>query len=116
MVAIWVVLALGYAPAEADVCERGAVDVLAAEAWYRERPEPEASFSGVLRFNPPRVTRGERYHAFHCGEHPVYAGGPETAERMKPWTGQRVRIRGKLVGTEIWPGTIACATEPDAEF
>lgn len=86
------------------------------ESWYADRPEPEQSFSGVLRAVPARSTPGGRdrlpYRLLVGGDAlPVY--GPAVEDRLAGLVDQRVELIGKIVdlsaeghGPELWVGAV----------
>ena len=90
-------------------------DVYGAMEWYRERPEPEQQFQGVLQTRETPVGpagRGAlRYELMTSAESlAVYA--PGDGRELKPYVGRQVVVRAKLIdlssegfGPELW---IAC--------
>lgn len=97
--------------------------IYADEAWYRERPEPEETWQGILRRRPAVEGPGGRpglTFALHStdNELPVYAAGAD--ERLAPHVGTPVVVSGKLVdlrgegfGRELWIGTIRPQQRPE---
>lgn len=92
--------------------------LLAAEPWYLANAQPERMFEGTLIENPaPRekhyFRRTNRYLLKGAGETwEVYT--PSRDETLAPFAGNRVRLIGKLVETdvegikrrEIWPARL----------
>ena len=111
-----VVLGLG-----ASVCSTGAPEanawriVSADQAWYRERPEAEREWRGVLRprklLEGPNARSALRYDlVMNDGAIPVYA----PTDALDAFVNDPVVIRGKQIdlrdadgGLELWPGAIA---------
>jgi len=93
--------------------------VFGQEPWYRSRSEPEGTWDGTLRrgevVDGPNARTALRYSLItNSGPIPVYA--PQSMDRLEPFIGRAVLIRGKLIdlssegfGTELWPGSIARA-------
>lgn len=90
--------------------------VFAGQVWYRDRPEPEQVWMGVLQpreVAPGPNTRDALSFALVTaeGELPVYAAG--VAEVLGRYAGQPVRITGRWVdlsaegfGPELWIGSL----------
>jgi hypothetical protein len=100
--------------------------LLAAEKSYQQRPEPERVFEGVLERNPSdgRIGAAPRYNAFRLtwidgagnrGGREVYL--PDKAHLIAGRLGQRLRLVGKAVDTEVggktyqelWPARLELA-------
>lgn len=110
----------------ASVCSTGAPEskewrvVYADQAWYRERPEAEREWRGVLR--PRKVIEGPmarsalRYDLVTNDDAiPVYA----PTDAVDAFANEPVAIRGKQIDLsnadgelELWPGTITRGTRP----
>jgi hypothetical protein len=107
------------------------VSLLADEKSYQQRPEPERVFEGVLERNPSegRIGARPRYNAFrltwvdsagHAGGREVYL--PEKAHLIAGRLGQRLRLVGKAVDTEVagktylelWPARLELPGTPAA--
>jgi hypothetical protein len=109
-------LSSGFYPEDCQNRQKAVVTKINADAdWYRSRREPEQSWHGVLRKHdapPGPDTRAETYVLIARKNHlPIYA--PNIDEQLKPFVGQRVVIRGKLIdlgsegfGKELWIGSI----------
>lgn len=94
-----------------------AVEIYAGRDWYLDRPEPEEDFRGVLETRPPPggpAARALLTHVLVGGEErlPLYVV-PEAAERVEPFVGREVVVRGKRVdlsaeghGIELWAGSV----------
>jgi hypothetical protein len=92
-------------------------DVYAQADWYRERPEREAEWRGVLRRRDVPVgpaTRSALAFVFVAEgrEVDVYAASAERS--LEPFVDRRVVARGKIVdlsgegyGMELWLASIA---------
>ena len=84
--------------------------VFRGSAFYDEKTETEREFEGTLVKKCPEPTPNGRDHCYFLEGTPVYSGGNETAKRLEPFIGKRVKISGKLLdlgfGLEIWPGAI----------
>lgn len=99
-------------------------DIFAAEDWYRERPEPEAEWRGVLRERRPVIGPANRTALFYAlvttdEELAVYAAG--SPQKFTPYLDQPVVVRGKRVdlgaegfGPELWAASIRPDTAADA--
>jgi len=92
-------------------------ELFAKESWYKDRPEKEQDFAGVLkrvqrkgdfgfaRFNPFRLEMKEGSREVHVG------GQPDV---LLPYVGQRLKLIGKAVDMEvegnqhheIWPARL----------
>ena len=101
-----------------------AIEIYANESWYRERPEVEREWTGVLRKRPlqegPNSRTALRF-TLHVRDRslPVYAAG--AMEKLEPFTGKRATVRAKLVslraegyGDELWIATIREAPTSNA--
>lgn len=99
--------------------ERPEVRIYEDEAFYRQRDEPEESFTGRIERKDVVQGPGTRRHAYRLvtgdTEIPIYATSTAD-ERLRPLIGHHVRTRGKLIdlrgegfGVELWIGTIAPA-------
>jgi hypothetical protein len=103
--------------------------LLAADKSYQQRPEPERVFEGVLERNPSagRLGAAPRYNAFrltwtdgagHPGGRELYL--PDKAHLLAARLGQRLRLVGKAVDTEVdgktyqelWPARLESAGTP----
>ncbi len=91
----------------ADTC--AAVAVLANDAAYRARPEPEQEFTGLVRYLEGTGGPGGRYLPYRLDDVPLYVP-PGMNAYVKPFVGQSVLVVGKSVnvgfGGEVWPGTV----------
>ena len=99
-----------------------AVEIFAAQEWYRARPEPEEEWEGVLEKLDPAIGPAGRTtltFALRTGERklPIYAAGVQ--DRLAPYAGRSVLVKGKLVdlsseglGKELWVATIRPAAGP----
>jgi hypothetical protein len=94
-------------------------EIFAQADWYRERPEPEREWRGVLqeRDQPvgPATRMGLRYTLVtEEGQIPVYAASVEG--QLAAYVGQQVLVRGKLIdlsgGEELWIATIQRTESP----
>jgi hypothetical protein len=95
-------------------------DIYGSTSWYRERPEPEELFEGLLIEAPPATGPGERRAlgfvlATFGGRYPVYSAGRE--EKLTRLAGWRLGVRAKRVdlleegfGEELWIGTVEDAS------
>jgi hypothetical protein len=93
-----------------------AVEIFAAQEWYRARPEREEEWEGVLEKLDPTIGPAGRTtltFALRTGERrlPIYAAGVQ--DRLAPYVGRSVLVTGKLVdlsseglGKELWVATI----------
>jgi hypothetical protein len=92
-------------------------ELFAKESWYKDRPEKEQEFAGVLkrvqrkgdfgfaRFNPFRLEMKDSAREVHVGDH---------KEVLLPYVGQRLKLIGKAVDMEvegnqhheIWPARL----------
>jgi hypothetical protein len=91
-------------------------DVYGAMDWYRERPEPEQLFRGVLRTREapvgPAGRAALRYElTTNAGSLAVYAPGDGSG--LKSYVGRQVVVRAKLIdlsgegfGPELWIASI----------
>ena len=97
------------------------IEIHSHEDWYRNRPEPEKSWLGVLRTREAAVGPQSRaslsylLEAKNC-QLPVYAAG--AVELLTPFVDKSVLVYGKLVDLtgegftqEIWIGTIEAVAE-----
>jgi hypothetical protein len=103
--------------------ESPAVPLCAAETWYRDAREAEATFEGVVERTPGtgRLGPPTRFNAYRLSwtdaagkavVREVYA--PGKAQLLAAYLGQRVRLVGKAVDTEadgktyheIWPARL----------
>lgn len=92
------------------------MEVFATRDWYRERPEPERTYSGELRERRVPLGPGDRGGLDYilvsdAQEIPVYSAG--ASDLLRNFVGATVRARGKLIdltreggGKELWCGTI----------
>jgi hypothetical protein len=83
-------------------------ELFKTEDWYREAPEKETTFSGlVTKEDQPEVTVN-RQLAYRIGGKPVYVGG--VSGLLEAYVGKTVQVTGKevkLLGVpEIWPGDL----------
>jgi hypothetical protein len=93
--------------------------IYAGETWYRERPEPEREWRGLLQARTPQKGPASRTAllftlVLSAESIAVYAAGVK--DRVAPFTGMRVIARGKLVdltsegyGRELWIADIRSA-------
>jgi hypothetical protein len=83
------------------------------EAWYRERPEPQGSWSGVLRRREVVTSPGGRDRLLFELEQPdgerLVIYGPPAEGVLELYVDGSVRLDGKLVdltgeglGRELW--------------
>ena len=91
-------------------------EIYAETDWYRDRPEPEELWRGVLQEREvPRgpATRAALLYTLvsEDGQLPVYAANAE--RQLAPFVGRQVLVSGKLVdlsdesfGQELWIAAI----------
>lgn len=92
-------------------------DIYATADWYQNQPEPENVWRGLLMrrelIRGPATRLGLSFELVtDKGSVPVYASGAE--DRLDPFVGCRVFVRGKLVdlsqegyGQELWIATVS---------
>lgn len=95
----------------------GETRIASDEAWYRERSEPERSWTGVLEKRPidqgPNARSALAFTLVAGRERfPVYSPAP-IAAKLAPFEGKKLVVRGKLIdlssesfGKEVWIGTV----------
>jgi hypothetical protein len=97
--------------------EAKSLTLYAQKSFYRERPETEQEWTGILRASPVRTGPNTREFPFRFelpGETlPVYGTGPEE-DLLRSLVGHRLRVVGKRVdlraegaGFELWIATLA---------
>ena len=99
-----------------DGGETAMTEIYAGADWYRERPEPEREWRGVLRErNVPAGPAGRPALAYELvtrdGKLLTYAAGVKPM--LAPFVGAEVVVRGKRVdltsegyGPELWIGAL----------
>jgi len=99
------------AGAETAALDCSPFPIYAAESFYRERREDEGNVKGVVVYLERDIPGpDERYHPYRVGAVAMYVGSVDMREKLKPFIGARVSVRGKMVdvgyGKELWPASL----------